>query len=205
MSWWLNTNWNGKFQRDTWFELRCLHSVLKTNYSWRTQSLKTTWVQVEEMWYTQRNWTKELNTESAYRSMGGVTMAPSLPASWSSWELGGVWNHCCLHAGKRGKGLSGTWKYRNCRRKTVQQGLCPRSQGRAWSLEASLASVASRSWGNQNTQCLSVSWSYWLQTLLHFWNISQWDVWGNILVLVLNNLWKLSQKLDPNKLLSFVD
>lgn len=90
------------------------------------------------MWYTQRDWTKELNTDSAYRSMGGVTMAPSLPASWSSWELGGVWNHCCLHAGKRGKGLSGTWKYWNCRRETVQQGLCPRSQGRAWSLEAFL-------------------------------------------------------------------
>lgn len=81
MSRWLNTNWNGKFQRDTWFELRCLHSVFKTNCSWRTQGLKTTWVQVEEMWYTQRDWTKELNRESAYRRMGGVTMAPSLPPS----------------------------------------------------------------------------------------------------------------------------
>lgn len=103
------------------------------------------------MWYTQRGWMKELNTESAYRSMGGVTMPPTLPASWSSWELGGVWNHCFLHAGKRGKGLFGTWKNRNRRRETVQQGLCLRSQGRAWPLEASLASVSSRSWRNQNT------------------------------------------------------
>lgn len=153
------------------------------------------------MWCTQRVWMKELNTESVYRSMGGVTMPPSLLASWSSWELGGVWNPCCLHVGKRGKGLFETWKNRNRRREAFQQGLCPRSQGRVWSLEASLTSVASCSWRNQNTRCLSVSWSYWLQALLDFWNISQWDVWGNIL----NNFWKLSQKLDPNKLLSLVD
>lgn len=70
------------------------------------------------MWYTHRVWMKELNTESVYRSMGGVTMSPSLPTSWSSWELGGVWNHCCLDVGKRGKGLFGTWKNRNRIRET---------------------------------------------------------------------------------------
>lgn len=156
------------------------------------------------MWYTHRVWMKGLNTESAYRSMGGVTMSPSLPASWSSWELGGVWNHCCLDVGKRGKGLFGTWKNRNRIRETSNRACAwdHKAGPDHWkllSLQWSVAAEEPEHW------CLSVSWSCWFQALLHSCNISQWDAWGNILVLVLNNFWKWSQKLDPNKLLSLVD